>query len=189
MSTQLPLTESQTEFLRRVEAKCDRNLALCYQCGKCTAGCPIAFEMDYSPHQIIRGVQLGMSDVVLSSRTIWLCAACETCSTRCPQNVDPAGVMDALRRIAYARGIKSPEQDVPLFHRLFLRSVEQFGRVYELGMMAFYNLFSGHFVKDVMMAPKMLFKGKLGLLPPRDKHVKGMKEMFAKARELEGKLE
>jgi heterodisulfide reductase subunit C len=189
MTTQLPLSESQVEFLRLVETGCGRSLALCYQCGKCTAGCPIAFAMDYPPHQIIRGVQLGMRDVVLSSRTIWLCAACETCSTRCPQDVDPTGVMDALRRIAYVQGIRSPEQDVPLFHRIFLGSIEQFGRVYELGMIAFYNLFSGHFVKDMMMAPKMLFKGKLGLLPPWNKHIKGVKEMFAKARELEGRSE
>jgi heterodisulfide reductase subunit C2 len=126
---------------------------------------------------------------VLSSRTIWLCAACETCSTRCPQEVDPAAVMDALRRIAYAEGIRSPERDVPLFHRIFLGSVRQFGRVFEAGMIASYNLLSGHLVKDLVIAPKMLLKGKLGLLPSRDPKVRGMRELFARARELEGKPE
>ena len=189
MSIQLPLTESQTAFLRLVEQKCGHNVALCYQCGKCSAGCPIAFEMDYPPHQIMRSVQFGMRDLVLSSRTIWLCAACETCSTRCPQEVDPAGVMDALRRIAYAEGVRSPEHDVPLFHRIFLGSVKQFGRVFEAGMIAAYNLLSGHLVKDLLIAPKMLLKGKLGLLPPRNREVRGMKELFARARELEDKLE
>lgn len=189
MSWLLSQTEPQLEFLRQVEKISAQNLATCYQCGKCTAGCPIVFAMDYPPNQIIRGVQLGMREVVLSSRTIWLCAACETCTTRCPQEVDPAGVMDALRRIAYAEGIKSPEKDIPLFHRIFLGSVRQFGRVFEVGLIGFYNIFSGHFFKDVIMAPRMLLKGKLRLLPPRDRNIKGLKEMFAMARELEAKLE
>ena len=189
MNLQLPLTESQSAFLRQVEQGCGHNLALCYQCGKCTAGCPIAFEMDYPPHQIIRSVQFGRRDEVLSSRTIWLCAACETCSTRCPQQVDPAGVMDALRRIAYAEGIRSPEHDVPLFHTIFLGSIRQFGRIFEVGMIGLYNLFSGHLTKDLLLAPRMLLKGKLGLLPPWNKEIRGVKEMFDKAKELEGELE
>jgi heterodisulfide reductase subunit C len=144
--------------------------------------------MDYPPHQIMRGVQLGLSDVVLSSRTIWLCAACETCSTRCPQDVDPAGTMDALRRIAYAQGIKSPEQDVPLFHRIFLESVRLFGRIFEAGMIGFYNVFSGHYTKDLIMAPTMLLKGKISLLPSRPKEGKELRKIFAKVKEVEGKL-
>ena len=188
MSLQLPLGESGTSFLREVERQSGQHLARCYQCGKCSAGCPIAFEMDYPPHQIIRGAQMGMRDLVLTSRTIWLCAACETCSTRCPQDVDPAGVMDALCRIAYTEGIRSPERDVPLFHRLFLGSVRQFGRVFEVGMIAFYNLFSGHLTKDLIMAPKLLLKGKLSVLPPSRRHARGVKEMFARAEALEGEL-
>jgi heterodisulfide reductase subunit C len=145
--------------------------------------------MDYPPHQIMRGVQLGMRDAVLSSRTIWLCAACETCSTRCPQDVEPAAVMDALRRIAYAEGIKSPEQDVPLFHTIFLGSVRWFGRLFEAAMIGVYNVFSGHLTKDLNVAPKMLLKGKISLLPPQAKNSKELRQMFAKAKELEGKLE
>jgi hypothetical protein len=97
--------------------------------------------------------------------------------------------MDALRRIAYSEGIKSPENDVPLFHRIFLGSVRQFGRVFEIGMIGFYNLLSGHYLKDVVMAPKMLLKGKLSLLPPRDRNINGMKKMFAMARKLEAEQE
>ncbi|MCG2770050.1 MAG: 4Fe-4S dicluster domain-containing protein [Anaerolineae bacterium] len=185
----LPNTEVDLEFRRQVEALSGHNIADCYQCGKCTAGCPVAFAMDYPPNQIMRGVQLGMRDAVLSSGTIWLCASCETCSTRCPQDVDPAGVMDALRQIAYAEGIKSPEQAVPLFHRIFLGSVRQFGRVYELALVGFYNVFSGHYLKDVTMAPKMLLKGKLNLLPPKGGDVGGLKKMFDAARELEAERE
>ena len=189
MTWLLPHTESQLEFVREVEESYGYRVADCYQCGKCTAGCPTAFSMDYPPHQIMRGVQLGMRDAVLSSRSIWLCATCETCSARCPQDVHPAGVMDALRRIAYAEGIESPEQNVPLFHRVFLGSVALFGRVYEAGMMGFYNLFSGHYLKDVIMAPGMFLKGKLSPLPPRGGNRRELRRMFAEARELEAKLE
>ena len=73
----------------------------------------------------------------------------------------------------------------PLFHRIFLGSVKQFGRVFEAGMIGFYNIFSGHFTKDLLMAPRMLLKGKIGLLPSRNRHRKELKEMFAKAKELE----
>ena len=175
----------QAVFLREIEERTGHDLRECYQCGKCTAGCPIAFAMDYPPNQIMRGVQLGMRDTVLRSRTIWLCVACETCSTRCPQEVDPAGVMDALRHIAFAEGIRSPEVDVPLFHRIFLGTVKQFGRVFELGMIGVYNVFSGHYLKDMLMAPVMLAKQKLTLLPARDRHIEGVKEMFERAAELE----
>jgi len=187
MGLLLPDRESRTQFLREVQENGAKDPALCYQCGKCTAGCPIAYAMDYPPHQIMRGVQLGMRDVVLTSRTIWLCAACETCSTRCPQEVDPAGVMDALRHIAYAEGIRSPEAEVPLFHRIFLESVKRFGRLFEALMIGAYNVFSGHLTKDVGMAPVMLLKGKLSLLPPRIKGGKELRRMFARVRELEGK--
>ena len=97
--------------------------------------------------------------------------------------------MDALRHIAYAEGIRSPDQDVPLFHGIFLGSVRLFGRIFEAGMIGVYNLWSGHLTKDVAMAPKMLLKGKLSLLPPRAKNGRELRRMFAKARELEGKLE
>ena len=187
MTLVFPLDESRLAFVREVETRSHQTLAVCYQCGKCTAGCPVAYAMDYSPTQIMRGVQLGMRDEVLSSHTIWLCAACETCTTRCPQGVDPAGVMDALRRMAYAAGLKSPESDVPLFHRIFLSGVRLHGRVFETAMLGFYNVLSGHYLKDVVMAPAMLMKGKLSLLPTMDKNIKGMKELFAKARELEAK--
>jgi len=137
--------------------------------------------MDIPPHQIMRAVQLGMRDAALSSRSIWVCAACETCSERCPQDADPAGVMDALRRIAFASGSPrfAAEPDVPLFHRLFLGTVQQFGRIFEAGMIGLYNVFSGHYTKDLGLAPNMLLKGKLGLLPSMHGDRKALKALFA----------
>ena len=76
----------------------------CYQCGKCTAGCPLASAMDLMPNQILRLLQLGEHEQALKSRTIWQCASCLTCAARCPKEVDPARVMDALRTILMRQG-------------------------------------------------------------------------------------
>ena len=76
----------------------------CYQCGKCSAGCPVAEQMDLLPHQLMRLVQIGRIDRALRSEAIWKCVSCMTCSTRCPKSVDCAGVIDTLRQSAVERG-------------------------------------------------------------------------------------
>lgn len=72
----------------------------CMQCGKCTAGCPAVTQMDILPHQIIRHLQLGQFDKVIQSKTIWNCASCFTCASRCPRGVDLAKLMEAIRLIS-----------------------------------------------------------------------------------------
>jgi heterodisulfide reductase subunit C len=81
----------------------------CYQCGKCTAGCPLSSGMDLMPNQILRLIQLGESEQALSARAIWVCASCLTCAARCPKGVDPARVMDALRTVLMRRGLTRVE--------------------------------------------------------------------------------
>ena len=81
----------------------------CFQCGTCTSDCPIArFSETYRPRQIIRMVQLGLRDRVLNSDTLWLCAACFTCTDRCPQDVEVASVIRVLRNLAAEKGIVPP---------------------------------------------------------------------------------
>src|SRR5512134_3630405 len=86
------------------------DVSACYQCGKCSAGCPMAASMDILPNQLVRLVQLDRIDRALRSEAIWKCVSCVTCSTRCPQAVDCAGVIDHLRQMAVARGIVSDER-------------------------------------------------------------------------------
>src|SRR5512139_1225889 len=95
------------------------NVQDCYQCQKCSAGCPVVFAMDYKPNQVMQMVSLGMKDRLLSSRTIWVCASCYTCSTRCPNDIDIAKVMDSLRQTALKEGVAPAERDVSLFHAAF----------------------------------------------------------------------
>ncbi len=177
----------KSEFVSQVEKRSHQSVKSCYQCGKCSAGCPICFAMDYTPNQIIRMIQIGIRDEVLSSKTIWLCASCETCSTRCPREVDLAAVMDALRRMAQEEKVKFKEKDVPLFNRIFLATIRRYGRLYEAGLIGSYNLKSGHFFKDILMSPKMFRKGKMNLLPKKTKNIKEIKKMFLKAKKIEEK--
>lgn len=88
------------DLVRRIEEISGQNLFACYQCGACSAGCPVAFAMDVLPSQVIRLVQLGQVEEALNSETIWFCAACQTCYARCPKGVDLSRIMEALREIA-----------------------------------------------------------------------------------------
>lgn len=147
-----------------VEAETGSNVSLCYQCAKCSSGCPVVAHMDRMPNQVMRAVQFDDLSV-LNSRTIWLCASCQTCSTRCPQGMDIAGVMDTLRIEARKQGIKPAVPTVELFNRLFLRNAGWFGRVYELGLMGGMNMMTGRPFHDMAMGLEMFKRGKLRMLP------------------------
>ena len=94
----------RNDLVRRIEEISGQDLLACYQCGACSAGCPVAFAMDVQPNQVIRLVQLGQVEEALESETIWFCAACQTCYARCPKGVDLSRIMEALREIALQRG-------------------------------------------------------------------------------------
>ncbi len=89
----------RSAFVARVEALSGQKLLACYQCGKCSAGCPVVSRMEILPNQIIRYAQLGLEAELLASDAIWICASCMTCNVRCPKGVKIAEVMEAVRQI------------------------------------------------------------------------------------------
>jgi len=161
-------------FISEIEKLSGQNIRSCYQCGECTAGCPVAYAADIMPNQVCRLVQLGMDKEALRSRMIWLCVGCETCATRCPRGVELSKVMDALRQTAIARGETSAEPAIKTFHETFLRSVERMGRVHEVSMLGEYKIRSMDLFSDIFLGVKMFLKGKLVLIP---KAIKGMGEI------------
>jgi len=179
--TPSPISELRTS----VEKRSGQNVLECYQCGKCSAGCPTAYAMDLTPRQLMRGIQLGLKDEVLGSTTIWLCLSCQICSARCPRQIDIARVLESLRILAIAEKSKPAEKDVLLFHRIFLGLIPRYGRAHELSLGVLYNLLSKHFFANVALLPKMLTKGKLSILPPRVKGASEVKKLFAKVRAVE----
>ncbi len=102
--------KSQSQSAKAVFNESGQNVNLCYQCRKCAAGCPVSYAMDHTLAQLIHGMRLGMDDLLLNSKTMWLYASCETCTTRCPQDVDVAKVMDAVKITALHQGIKPAVQ-------------------------------------------------------------------------------
>ena len=114
----------------------------CFQCRKCSGGCPLTFAMDLLPHHVIRLALLGQEERVFGSRTIWVCSGCQTCTTRCPNGIDIAGVMDWLKEAAVKQGCALPDGLETRFHRLFLESLRDAGgRVPETKLLRRYTLF------------------------------------------------
>lgn len=137
----------------------------CYQCGKCSAGCPLASEMDTPPSQIMRLLQLGRPEAdeeALRAFSPWLCLTCETCGSRCPQENDVPRVMEFVRQESLRCGtVHAQAGDILAFYQSFLDSVRGTGRLYEVGMIAAYKLRTFHLLQDVLVAPKLYARGKL----------------------------
>ncbi len=99
MRVTLSKKKIRDSFVEKVEELSGQKLLACYQCGKCSAGCPAVSQMDILPNQIIRFAQLGLKDELLQSRSVWVCASCYTCNVRCPKGIKIAEVMEAVRQI------------------------------------------------------------------------------------------
>ena len=164
-------------FIEQVSKESGQNPSLCYQCGNCTAGCPYTHYFDYPVSQVMRLLQAGQKDTILDSKAIWLCATCETCTTRCPCDIDVAHIMDTLRIIA-RRENRVSEKDIKLFYDTFLSSVKQFGRMYEVGVLLGYNLKSGHIMTDAELGPKVLSRGKIHFFPKKIKGSDKVAQIF-----------
>ncbi|MGB8992721.1 MAG: 4Fe-4S dicluster domain-containing protein [Desulfobaccales bacterium] len=167
-------------------------VSACYQCKKCSAGCPLTFAMDFYPDQVIRLALLGQEDTVLGCRTIWVCSACETCTTRCPNQIDIAGVMDWLKEEALRRGYASPQPAVTRFHQTFLDTVRLAGgRLSEPLLLGLYQLKrggtlaklkSGELREDLRLAWALARRRRLvPRLPHRLKGAREVKDIFAKS--------
>lgn len=152
-------------LLKTINDQIGVNVNYCYQCRKCSAGCPMSWAMDYTPAQLIHAIRLGLSDRVLNSKTMWMCSSCQTCTTRCPQDVDIAKIMDTCKIMAVKQGIKSPVPRVHKFNKAALLNIKMFGRMYELGLIGDLKMRTFEFFKDVGLGIKMFLKGKLKIFP------------------------
>lgn len=183
----ITLPESRDrDFIAQVEKQSGQKAANCYQCGNCTAGCPCNFAYDIPVHKIMRLLQQGRRQELLSCRSVWLCASCSSCSVRCPNKIDVAHVMDVLRHMARREG-HAPEYAVKAFTDSFLASVERNGRAFEMGILATYALRTGRVWTGIDLAPKILPKGKLSPVAHKVKNPEAIARIFQRFREEFGK--
>jgi heterodisulfide reductase subunit C len=186
MQQPIVIDDRKSDLSKEVLLHSGQDASLCFQCGKCTAGCPVAFAMDLTPNQIMRMVQLGLIDDVLNSQTIRLCAYCSTCSVRCPRNIGVADVMDSLRIMAAERNIPGTDRSrkVNIFNQAFLDTLNMFGRSHAVLVSLLFNLRSCQPFHNAKLGLKMFNNGKIKLKPDRIKGVNEVKEIFQRINRL-----
>jgi heterodisulfide reductase subunit C len=170
----------QAALRKKLEGLSGEKISACFQCQKCTSGCPVTFAMDLPPHVVIRLLHLGQLQKVLDANTYWVCAACETCSTRCPNAIDIAHVMDTLRQYRGEGSHPIPKSD-RFFHQEFLASIKRFGRVHEMSMVTLFTLKTkgiAGLIKQGMLGLSMMLKGKLGIFPERTRGRGEVRDIF-----------
>ncbi len=136
--------------------------SICVQCGRCSAGCPVAFESEHTPRKIIRFLQWGWLKEASQSPFLWLCASCYTYTVRCPRGVDISGIMVALRRVAQEQGWVKSEEDLS-YYKAFIKMIEKKGKINEfrLGFAVALRKIPLHPVEDAILFFKLLLRGKL----------------------------
>jgi heterodisulfide reductase subunit B len=144
-----------------------QDLSLCFQCKICTSGCPLAGAMDLVPHAVVRSLQLEREERLLRANSFWVCASCQACTARCPQGIDLARVMDALRAAAARRHVPAAVPEAPIFTQAAVRSIRLFGRLYEAGVGLEINLRTRRPLRERKMALRLLRARKLRLVPDR----------------------
>ena len=167
-------TTLSSDLANQIRRQCGENVFLCYQCQKCSSGCPVAEYFDLAPNQLMRAIQLGRKDMALKSKTLWLCAMCETCAIRCPHDINITKIMDVLKIMAQKEGLPSPLPSAVLFNQAAMRGISIFGKMYEAGLMGEIYLrqmtagtldYKQLLKRDLPLALKMIAKRKLKLLP------------------------
>ncbi|OFZ82752.1 MAG: hypothetical protein A2603_15090 [Bdellovibrionales bacterium RIFOXYD1_FULL_55_31] len=181
-------TESKKDNLSAaIRGLTGENVARCYQCGKCSAGCPMSQEMKLKPHDLMRLASFDQADRIFGDESIWLCLTCETCSARCPNGCDPARVIDTLREMALARDPSRWPRAIGAFHAEFLKQVKNHGRVFELGLILGFKLRTGRLFDDALSGPGVFARGKLALQPHRISGIDEMRKIFEKCENVENR--
>jgi heterodisulfide reductase subunit C len=171
--------ESRRDFINQVmKMPGGEKILECIQCGSCSGGCPTMFAMDYSPMQIIRMINLGMKEKVLSSSTIWVCSACYTCTTRCPRNVDFTSLMMSLKYMAI-RENWARDSTKSNFHKYFFEVINKYGRNHEPEFLIKF-LDTSNFVGFARLGLRLFKKGKMHLKAPRIEQTSFMQTLLEK---------
>jgi heterodisulfide reductase subunit C2 len=157
----------------------------CFQCNRCTAGCPLVPEMDLTPAQVVHHILLGEWEPVLTSAAIWACVHCETCTARCPQAVDVGGLMQAARVEAWRAGKAAPDQPIVAYFASFVENLYVYGRSAELPLTIICKLKSEDYFRDTLLGVRLIARGRLNFLS-LPKGGATYRRLYERVREREG---
>jgi heterodisulfide reductase subunit C len=175
-----PSAQRGLDFTARIAEASGQPVATCYQCQKCTSWCPVTEFMDLKPHQLVRLIQLGLTDRVYDSRSVWLCVGCAGCGATCPNDIDFHHLADALQQAADADA-RSHAGALTAFDKAFLATVRKKGRASELGLVMRFKLATGRLLADTKLGLWMMLHGKLKLFGEKVRQRREIREMFDRA--------
>ncbi len=158
MSTALTYNKTDAHDLAaEVMERSGQNLAACYQCRRCAAGCPVADTTGITPDILIRKIIMGDRKGALENPLVWQCVSCYTCGTRCPNKIQTARITETLKKMAAEDHKKSLSPKIKNFHNAFCSAARHFGRVNEMEFMGLYEMENAwHDITH--LRPKDLFK-------------------------------
>jgi heterodisulfide reductase subunit C len=162
-------------------------ISLCLQCGTCTGSCPVSYAMDISPRMLIALFRAGQIEEILRSRTIWICASCYMCTTRCPQAIKITELLYALKRTAMDAKLYPDRFPVYVLSRTFVRLVNRYGRSHELLLLLIYYLRRNplELLRLMPLGLSLWRKGRISLFPSKIKGVRAIREILRGAEVLE----
>jgi heterodisulfide reductase subunit C len=161
-------------------------ISRCLQCGTCTGSCPVSYAMDISPRKVIALFRAAQVEEILRSRTIWICASCYMCTTRCPQAIKITDLLYALKRTALDTGLYPERFPVYQLSKNFVKIVNRYGRNAEMLLLARYYLRENPFAL-LRLAPlgwRMLRRGRVSLAPRKIKGLAAIRTILKAAETL-----
>ena len=175
-------------FLEQVsKIPAGERLKRCIQCGTCTGSCPVSYAMDISPRELIALFRSGEMETIMKSRTIWICASCYACTTRCPSGIKITDIIYALKRTAMEKNYQSIAPQVQTLARLFISNLMTYGRLHEGTLIRKYytktNIWK--LFGLISLGRKMLQKKRLALFPKKIKGQAALARIIKRAQEIE----
>lgn len=159
----------------------------CIQCGTCTGSCPVGYAMDLSPRELIALFRAGEMERIMKSRTIWICASCYACTTRCPSGIKITDMIYALKRTAMERGLETAAPQVKTLASVFTQNLMKYGRLHEGTLIRKYYARTNmmKFLTIASLGRKLWKAERIAPFPKRIKGQKSLARIIRKAQEID----
>ncbi|MCX6164334.1 MAG: 4Fe-4S dicluster domain-containing protein, partial [Ignavibacteriae bacterium] len=178
----------RVSFLRQLEAVPNsEKIKSCIQCGTCTGSCPVSYAMDISPREVIALFRAGDMESLLHSKTIWVCASCYACQTRCPALIKVTDIIYALKRLAMEKNIYPPHFPVYSLSQSFVKIMNSYGRLHEARLLVYYFMKTNPFklFSFMPLGLRMAKKKRIGYMPSKIKDLKNFQKIIKKAEQFD----